>query len=115
VICLLIAVESIANQQHDFFIKDENLYKLRLEKIGQNSIDDEELVIINGGKSPQLIYFLNKKGWSVSNTLLESPSKIDSLKSLGAEKLVVDKKQSSSTFNYKQVYNDPYFSVYKLE
>ncbi|MDR9398141.1 glycosyltransferase family 39 protein [Salibacter sp.] len=114
VVCTLIFVEAIANQQHDFFIKDENRYKLKLEKIGQNTIDDKELIVINGGKSPQLIYFINKKGWSVSNKFLEDPTKIDSLKSLGAQKLIIDKKTSTMNYPFKKAYNGEHFEVYDL-
>jgi len=61
IILFLIAFEGIANQQHDFFIKDSERYKLSLEKVSDAYIGKKELVVINGGQSPQQIYFLHRR------------------------------------------------------
>ena len=41
-----------------------------LEEIADSHIGKNELIIINGGDSPQQIYFTNRKGWSVDNEVI---------------------------------------------
>ncbi len=65
-ICL-IAIEAIANQQHDLFIKEKNKYKLEIENFAEEVIPKKSKVIVNGSKNPQMKYLLNRKGWSISN------------------------------------------------
>ncbi len=90
---LLVAVtaESIANQQHDFFIKDSEKYKLTLEAeldaVGRRN----DKIIINGNTSPQSIYFAHRKGWTFESEKLLQPGCIDSLQKLGAQVLIWDK------------------------
>ncbi len=89
-VLVLIAVESIANQQHDFFIKPNQTYKLTLEEVCDQTISKEDLVIINGGPSPQSIYFSNRKGWTLPSDRITLHT-IDSLNNLGAQHLIWDK------------------------
>lgn len=86
----LISVEGIANQQHDFFIKESKQYKLELENITQKFISPEELIIIDGGSSPQDIYFSHRKGWTVDNVDAMNKHIVDSLTNLGAKYLIID-------------------------
>jgi len=112
---VLIAFEGIANQQHDFFIKDNMLYKTGLVNIVDNHIERGQLIIINGGSSPQDIYFSGRKGWTVKNELLNNKS-IDSLKNEGASYLITDKHKLSQFFtNYSLIYKDSDYSIYDLK
>lgn len=88
---LILSVESIANQQHGFFIAEKKLYKLELEAICDEHIQENELIIINGGASHQPIYFANRKGWTIHNHQLLDQPRMDSLIQLGAQKLIIDK------------------------
>jgi hypothetical protein len=111
----LITIEGIANQQHDFRIKETQLYKLELEKITDKLIPHKDLIIINGGQSPQDIYFSNRKGWTVDNTDIMNLHYIDSLTNLGANYLVVDITHFNQQFvQYKNIYSDNNYSIYKL-
>jgi hypothetical protein len=114
---LVIGVESIANQQHDFFIKEEKLYKLGLESAVDQSVPKNSLIIINGGPSPQDIYFAHRKGWTVTNEELSNQSKIDSLAALGAQYIVVDKTfrgEGLNDPNYTELYNGEYYQIVEL-
>ena len=91
VLLLVIGVEGIANQQHDFFVSPSEMYKLELENIADKLIEQNELVIINGGKSPQDMYFSHRKGWSVNSQFMRNESRLDSLQSLGAKFIVINK------------------------
>lgn len=92
VILLLIVTEGIANQQHDFRIKDQELYKLELEQTADEIIPNDALVIVNGGPNPQMMYFVHRKGWSLTNEEISKPNTLDSLKTLGASFLYLDQK-----------------------
>ena len=86
----VIMIEGVANQQHDFFIKDALEYKLELESLGVEYLSNEGLVVVNGGRNPQMMYFAHRRGWSMeSNELLEE-GVIPRLKSEGAKYLIWD-------------------------
>lgn len=112
----LIAIEGIANQQHDFYIKDNQLYKLDLEKITEEVIPQKDLIIINGGQSPQDIYFSNRKGWTVDNDDIMNNLYIDSLTNLGAKYLIIDKARLPEyTDQNVAIYSDDNYKIYQLQ
>jgi 4-amino-4-deoxy-L-arabinose transferase-like glycosyltransferase len=112
----LIAIEGIVNQQHDFFIKESQVYKLKLEKKVEKFIAREDLIVINGGQSPQDIYFSHRKGWTVDNVLIMTPCYLDSLTDLGAKYLIVDMSHFDQKFiQYESIYSDNHYSIYKLK
>lgn len=116
ILLCLISIEGIANQQHDFFIKDSMRYKLNLEQLASSTIEKDALIIINGGESPQELYFTNRKGWTVEHSKLLSATFIDSLVNRGANYLILDKKKEPKvTTNYPIVYTDDFFEVIKLK
>jgi hypothetical protein len=111
----LIALEGITNQQHDFRIKESQLYKLELEKITNENISNNDLIIINGGQSPQDIYFSNRKGWTVENSDINNPLFVDSIANLGAKYLIIDiNRIDTFTTQHKEIYRDNHYSIYKL-
>jgi hypothetical protein len=115
IILALILIEGIANQQHDFFIKEDQVYKLSLESINDEFIAKDELIIINGGQSPQSIYFAHRKGWTVDNDKLGNRSYLDSLLALGASYLIIDKNYFASPIDhFNRVYDDSNFAIYEL-
>jgi len=111
-----IAAEGIANQQHDFFIKGSERYKMDLEKVTSGIVGKNELIVINGGPSPQLIYFSHCKGWTVDNNTLKNEQKMQHFKDRGARYLVVDKRSYSGSVAIDSLlYSDDDFAVYKLQ
>jgi len=112
---ILTAVESIANQQHDFFIKKDQKYKLGLEGILDQHIGREELIAINGGENPQMIYLSHRKGWTLSNDQIQDQTLIKSLKENGCKWLVLDKKDLSNQIQEGVViFEDDYFLIIKI-
>ena len=111
----IIAIESIGNQQHDFFIKDSERYKLNLESIADNTIGRDELIVINGGQSPQQIYFIHRKGWTFSDTELQAEGLLDSLIARGAKYLIINKTTDRQPdFSFPEKYADRHYSVFAL-
>lgn len=112
----VIAIEAIGNQQHDFFIKDSELYKLKLENITKENIPSDDLIIINGGGSPQSIYFSHRKGWTIDNEKALNMHYIDSLATIGAKYLIIDNKRMKyKKMNYSTLYSDSNYTIYKLK
>jgi 4-amino-4-deoxy-L-arabinose transferase-like glycosyltransferase len=115
ILLAIILAEGIANQQHDFKVPSEETYKLELESLILEHLTEEKLIIINGGPSPQDIYFAHRKGWSVQNEVLFEPLKLDSLKQLGGEYLIVNKHNLNSGFDAQGlVFENQDYSFYKL-
>lgn len=115
VVLLLISIEGIANQQHDFFIKESEKYKLTLDDSLSDYVDPNNLIIINGGPSPQDIYFAHKKGWSVTNGELAEEGLLDSLSHQGANYLVIDKtKEGAPDILRNLIYEDEHYKFYVL-
>lgn len=115
VLLVFIVIEGIGNQQHDFKIKDEYRYKLKLEDTLNNTLPTNDKIVINGGLSPQDMYFAHRKGWSIYNEELNTEY-LDSIAILGARYLVLDKTTSSNSFeNYTLLHQDAYYAVYDLK
>ena len=112
---LLIATEGIANQQHDFFIRDNELYKLMLEDLTDRYIGKNELIVINGGNSPQQIYFANRKGWTVDNETMTDQLKLEEFRRKGASYLIVNKTSHTGNMDLTRIYTGEHFEIYDLK
>ncbi|NTW24129.1 MAG: hypothetical protein HGA37_05470 [Lentimicrobium sp.] len=113
VVVILISIEGISNQNQDFFIKENQRYKVELERVADGFIPKDKLIIVNGGASPQLIYFANRKGWTVDELVTEN--QVDSLYRLGASYLIIDNHKLTRRFSYNFLYADESFTLYKLD
>ncbi len=114
IILAAITVEGIANQYHEFFIKENERYKLTLESIADKFTEPNDLIIINdGSRNPQQMYFAHRKGWTIDQKDLNT-THIAQLQQLGANYLFVNKNLSQKKFAYKMVYENEYYIIYKL-
>jgi len=110
----IIVVEGILNQQHDFFIKKSQLYKTSLEGIVNGYVRPDDLIVINGGQSPQEIYFAHRKGWTVNNEAINR-DELKHFKESGASFLIIDLNLLKPEIDYYPiVYSDSNFSIYQL-
>ncbi|MGI8893678.1 MAG: hypothetical protein ACR2GN_09500 [Bacteroidia bacterium] len=73
------------------------------------------MIVINGGPSPQDIYFTNRKGWTIESEKMIDTDLIDSLFGLGAKHLIIDKTKATFTFTQNEIeYSDNYHDIYNL-
>jgi len=83
--------ESIANQQHDFFIKESEKYKMSLEYIMDKISKKDDLILINGNSNPQMIYLSHRKGWTCSDEQLSDTSYVRSVFAKKCKFVVINK------------------------
>lgn len=116
VLTVLLVVEGVGNQYHDFFIKDSERYKLSLEGFLDDNISRDVKIIVNDGLSPQMMYFAHHKGWSVDSGILNNTDSIQSIAASGAEFLVVDRVYyPQSISGFKLVDSTSYYSLYYIK
>ncbi|HEY0031090.1 MAG TPA: glycosyltransferase family 39 protein [Bacteroidia bacterium] len=112
-----ITIESIANQQHDFRIKDSEKYKLSLETIADKFTSNSDLVAINGGDNPQQMYFLHRKGWTITTEQANDAAYVKELRDKGCRFIFINKhllQGNEQGLHYPIVYSDENFIVYSL-
>lgn len=115
IILLVIAIESIANQQDDFFIKDSEKCKLNFEQIADELSDRNDLVIVSGDMNPSTMYFLHRKGWSVNNRTLTDSIKMMEMHNKGAKFVFVNRTQFNGTLNLNLIHRTECLDVYDFE
>ena len=113
VVLLAGMIEGIANQQHDFFNKKTELYKLNLASIADSISRKENLVLVNGGDNPQLIYLTHRKGWSCEDSKLLDTTFVQDLTQQGCRYIFVDRHSFQHDLAKQKVYQDENFAVYK--
>ena len=113
ILLCIIVIEGIANQQHDFFIPQNQKYKLELVEMAEKYTIPEDLIIINGGQNPQQIYFTNRKGWTVSDSVFAEPAMMNQMISDGARYIFQNRKTSEVQLPYGTVYSNENWVLYK--
>ncbi len=115
VFCLFIGLaESILNQQHDFFIKDSEKYKLELETIADKVSTKNELIVINGNDNPQQIYLTHRKGWTCSNSQITDESFIKNIQKKGCRYIFINNHTYNQSINKKIVFANENYTVYDI-
>ncbi|MEN9333783.1 MAG: hypothetical protein RLY35_963 [Bacteroidota bacterium] len=84
-----IAIEGIANQQHDFFLKPSSQQLLNLESDLNQISQPNDLIAINSGDVPTPMYFAHRKGWIIHQDDLLNVSYLNEMKSKGLKFVVV--------------------------
>lgn len=112
---LLISLESLANQQHDFFIKPSEKYKPELESIADSFSEKKDLIVINGNGNPQLLYFTHRKGWNCKDNQLSDSLFLNDIKAKGCKFIVVNKNSFKDSIPYKCIINNENIAVYDLK
>jgi len=111
---ILFLIESIANQQHDLFIKDSEKYKLTLENIISEHSDQNDLVAVNGNGNPQELYLSHRKGFVLNNEDLKSTEKIDEIKDKGCQFLIINRHTYSQSIDYTRIFKNDDYIIYDI-
>lgn len=117
IILIAISVEGIANQQHDFIIKEKDKRILNLEKDLNSVSSQRDLILINSGNYPTPMYFAHRKGWVNTNEKIKDEEYIESLKYKGLKYIVILKRSFGSEVmlnQYKRVFENEDYCIYEL-
>lgn len=117
IILFAIVIEGIANQQHDFFLKDKQLSLLELESDLNEFTHPHDLIAINSGDFPTPMYFANRKGWILHNEDIDQEGKLRSLWEKGLRCVVVlnDNPVDLSKFSFlRLVHKNSQYSIYQF-
>ncbi len=115
---IAISVEGIANQQHDFRLKEEEKALVNLEKDLDSVSSRQDLILINSGHYPTPIYFSHRKGWVERNDKIRDEQYIDSLKQKGLKYIVILKRYlgtETELDQYEKVLDNENYCIYKAE
>ena len=118
-VLLLGITESIANQQHDFFIKESEKYKMTIEPVLDDLSTRNDLILVNGNGNPQLMYLAHRKGWNCNDEQLSDSLYIESVINGHCLFAVVNKHTEPNTnylhSSFNTLFNNDDFSVFALE
>lgn len=116
VLVIVICLEGILNQQHDFRIKEKDRGILSLEHELDKFSNSGELILINSGEYPTPMYFAHRKGWVLSNEQIQQQTTINELKGKGLKTIVILKRTFGSEISLalpKRMENEDY-CVYRI-
>ena len=119
ILLLAITSESVANQFHDFRIKESEKYKFSLESIADKVSTPSDLIAINGDHNPQLMYLAHRKGWLIATSKAQDELFMQQIVDLGCKYLFLDKHDGTfvmlnSNNNRTLVFENQDFVVYSL-
>lgn len=108
-------VDGIVSQQHDFRIKESEKYKLEIEFILNQFSTRQDLIAINGGDTPQDIYFTHRNGWTLNNEEIFNSNKIEEIKNKGCNYLIINKKNLNLPVpesKYELIFENEFYLIY---
>jgi hypothetical protein len=96
-------------------LKESEMYKLSLEEIVDKYVPKENLIIVNGTPSPQLMYFAHRKGWTEDSEVIREGNYVNEKVQKGAKYLLWDLVKGDLPAAYgKTVYADENIAIVKL-
>ncbi len=113
-----IAIEGIANQQHDFFLKPSSQQLLNLESDLDQISQPNDLIAINSGDVPTPMYFAHRKGWILKTEDLNQEGRLKALweKGLRYVVLINDRFTSGDSNNHLILIRESLnYSIYSVQ
>jgi hypothetical protein len=80
----VICSEGVANQAYDLVIPEKRRYLYGVEALADRFTRRDDLVIVNGDLDPQWMYYLHRRGWSITTERCDDAAYRDSLVQRGA-------------------------------
>ncbi len=111
----VVAIENVASQQHDFFLKDSELHKLRAEAIADSVLATEVRIVINGGENPEDLYFTGRKGWVLTDQEVREGKLPDEATVLMLNLNRFEGQLPESVQGYTVLYRDADYGLFSLD
>ncbi|MEX0968321.1 MAG: glycosyltransferase family 39 protein [Bacteroidia bacterium] len=105
--------ESVINQQHDFFIKGSEKYKMELESIADSVSARHDLIVINGNGNAQQLYLSHRKGWNCSDNQLTDTAYINNITQNGCKFIFINKHGFQTVMDKPVVFENENYRVYE--
>jgi hypothetical protein len=115
VMMFLIAVESVANQSHDFRYNKGEAYKVRLNSLADKFIPKNALVAINGNSNPLELYLMDRKGWNLNDDAIQNKTFIRGLKKQGCRYLILNRHTNPLKFDGSCIFQNRDYFIYLLQ
>jgi 4-amino-4-deoxy-L-arabinose transferase-like glycosyltransferase len=113
-VMLLISVEAVANQAHDFRYNKRDAYKVQLKTLAEAYIPKNDLVAINGNSNPLELYFLDRKGWNLNDEALSNNDLTRGLKRQGCRYIILNRHTTSLKFDGRCIFQNQDYSIHLL-
>ncbi len=103
-------INDIIQERHD-----ELLLSLK-EIIGDQGIEKEDLVAVNGGSmlNPVMMYFTDRRGWSLYDKDISSGKFVGQLADVGLKYVILDKRRRIVDLPYQKTFENDDFIVYQV-
>lgn len=114
---LIMGIEGIASQYHEFRIKDDFAALLELESSLDSLSSRKDLIVLNSGNYPTPMYFAHRKGWTLSNEVLQNPENLKLTEEKGAKYVVILKKVFGSNIDLDLtlIVDNENYKIYSFE
>jgi 4-amino-4-deoxy-L-arabinose transferase-like glycosyltransferase len=106
-------IESVANQQHDFFIRKEAFVKLQLENVADQICTQHDLVALVSNENPNEFYFLNRKGWIIHPDKINT-AELDHLRQMGCRYLFMKNVDAARSVSLDRVFENQDYVVFGM-
>jgi hypothetical protein len=87
---------------------------MELEAIADSISEKDDLIMINGNNNPQLMYLAHRKGWNCNNNQVRDTSFIHNIAGKGCKYIFINKLTLNQELNFKTVFSNDNFKVYKI-
>lgn len=116
VLLVAVAMENILNSHSQFIIKDNRQPVLALESTLDGFSSRGDLICINSGQDPTVMYFTHRKGWLATNEQLQDEAFVYDLRSRGCKYVLVMKRVFGSdvSLSYEKVFDSDDYAIYAL-
>ncbi|NOU47904.1 MAG: hypothetical protein HOO86_12715, partial [Bacteroidales bacterium] len=113
---IVISLENVLNQQHDFRLKTKEIAIASLETTLDKFSVRNDLVVINSGEVPTPMYFAHRKGWLASNQQIQDEIYIHDIKEKGCKYVIILKQYFGTNIDlpYELMFSNEHYSVYKM-
>lgn len=112
----VVALENVLNHHSQFVIRDNRKPMMALEQTFDAFSDRGDLICINSGQDPTVMYFTHRKGWVASNEQLQDSSFVAELKEHGCRYMLVMKKVFGSEVQLPMdmITDNEDYAIYRL-
>ena len=114
IVLMMLSIEAIGNQQHDFFIHKSERFKLSLETEINTVIPKHEKIAMAGSTGPQYLYFAHRKGWGLSADQANDTLYMDKVRSMGYSYMVCVKREFNTLPKYPLLYQNEAIVIYAI-